>query len=328
MKLEIDAPRNKTVPSPNVTLTFCVDTSGSMKETAGVIDNSREVTRQEAVKQGMRLVISGAQKQIDSDIKSKIQIAIVGFGSSANVIYGPGELETSAQGRNKRYETIEQTIKNYVSEGSTNLHEGLDLAIQQIEKMHKSNPNAKHVFILLTDGDSNLTDTKIKNIREDFLKRKTVFYAIGIGKNHSNQVLRQLVDSRDNDKFKGHYIDAGNDLANIPKEVNNIFIEQLNSVYNFKLESNQEIAGQWSVGSERSGQKTPELDLGQLSSGKMVKYIKINSKYLKQPLDLNSVKFRLISTGPDGKRVSFPLPWKINSVINPAIAKEAKQKKE
>ncbi len=83
-KLSIGMEKDVFVP-PNVTLTFCVDTSGSMGDTNRSVEDKRE----KAVKEGVNLVFDSAQKVVETINGAQIKIGIIGFNGSVRTICKP-----------------------------------------------------------------------------------------------------------------------------------------------------------------------------------------------------------------------------------------------
>src|SRR5690606_26809930 len=117
-------------------LTFVIDVSGSMDR-----DN-----RLGLVKQSLQLLIDSLQP---SD-----QIAIVTYGSDAQVVLEPTSLEEQSD--------IEAVIDGLSTGGSTNAEEGLKLAYQLAER--QLSQDAINRVILCSDGVANLGETSAEGI--------------------------------------------------------------------------------------------------------------------------------------------------------------------
>ena len=349
------------VPPPKINLIFCIDTSNSMNlglekgdsreyEIVRVLgdgvaevrykdnpkqqrakttkkENEKVLTRADAVKQGTKAVLRRAQDLFKTEKDASVNIAIVTFATNIETICEPTKLTKSGSVMNGLIAKIDE----YKSDGSnTDMWTGLERAVQKLNEMVKSDRDAKHILILLTDGNdiANREDLNTET-REKLLGANALLYTIGIGKGHNDKLLKTLTSESNEDSFTGAYIDAGNDPKKIPQAISGIFDRAL-AAYKFRLESTKELAGHWIVNREKSKEASGKsvCELGDLLRGKMVKNIKIQSKHLKEgeTIDLSKVNFNLVYTDPKGKKGTIPLPWQVNPVMNQAIAKGTKIK--
>ena len=155
---------------PSVSLTFVIDTSGSM-----AMEN-----RLELVKQSLGL--------LTSRLRPDDSIAIVTFGSGAQVVLTP----TSAA----EPEAILTAINRLQSEGSTNAQAGLELGYDIALLGHR--PNAVDRVVFASDGVANAGLTDADSIlaridREVSAGIELVTVGVGMG-NFNDVLLEQLAD--------------------------------------------------------------------------------------------------------------------------------------
>ncbi len=307
-RLSIEIPKGKPSP-PNVTLTFCIDTSGSM---------SGEPEKE--VKKSVEKVLNSAQKIIATSKGAKIEIAIVGFDTSSKTICEPTKINS-----NKAVEDIKTSLKRLESGGGTDIIAGLKEATTKVEGMAKKNRGGVHTFILLTDGNVAVNQTYISDIHKRLAAANAQLFAIGIG-THKKEALKQIAP--ETGSFKGTYIDTTLGHDTIESAIARIYTQAIASFDKLVLRSSQLEAGTWSVNNTPSIEKNKQsqVELETLSEGeKLVKYIKIDPKKLKSPLDLSKVKFDLTFRDPRGRLGKLSLPWNPNTTIDPAIVNEFKQ---
>ncbi|MFT7670358.1 MAG: Ca-activated chloride channel family protein [Planctomycetota bacterium] len=156
-----------------LTLTFVIDTSGSM----------REGGRLELVKHSLRL--------LTAQLNAADSIAIVGFSSTSQVILPM----TSAQNR----ALIEESLYSLSPKGGTNAERGL---VMGYEVAHAAlTPGAHNRVILLSDGVANLGQTDQDRINADVRGRRDAgiyLNTIGVGmSNHNDTFLEQLANKGD-----------------------------------------------------------------------------------------------------------------------------------
>ncbi len=293
--LSIQIPEKQVIP-PNATVTLCIDTSGSMKG-----------PREQAVKEGLDLILDRAQQVIKEKKRSQIQISAVGFNDESSVLLKPTKLSL-----NGTIQKIRDTVKSYSSEGGTKILVGLHSAIDQLNEMTLSNPTGNHTLILLSDGDEAALSSSLKPIHQKLAKAQAHLYAIGIGENHNKETLLQI--AANDGKFTGTYIDASKGTHLITEAISSIFEEAL-APYNLQLNSTQLPPQSWSVNGKRI--QNNGIKLKPLSEGEGRQHIEIHTD-LAQPLDLRTVSLNLNYTAL-GKKGTISIPWNPNPIIDPAI---------
>ena len=178
---------------PPVSLTFVIDTSGSMS-----IDG-----RLETVKAALDLLVSR--------LRPDDSVAIVQFGTDASVVLNP---TTSAEPQ-----AIEQAISQLTPSGSTNAQAGLELGFQIAAQAHRAGASDRVVLasdgvanVGLTDADSLLADLD----REVASGMELISVGVGMG-NFNDALLEQLAD-----RGNGFYA-----YINDQTEANKVFGTQL-----------------------------------------------------------------------------------------------------
>lgn len=295
-KLKIKVPPAEKI-SPNVTLTFCIDQSGSMQE-----------KREEEVKRGVEAVLEDAKKVVRADPGAKISVAACGFNTQANLIAEPTEItQSSAQGLIDR-------VKAYKSNGGTTIVNGLEFAAGQVERLAKENPLAKHVLIVLSDGkDKGKKD--FKQIQQRLTAKKTQVFAIGIGEGHTKETMRDIAQNEKN------YIDTTKKGQSIEGAIQTIYATSLATFSDLRLECPLLPKETWSIGNTKNGKNG--IVLGSLSEKvAMEKLVTIDPKTLKEPLDLRKVVFKLVGVDPKGRKFAQWLDWNPHSIIDPEVFRE------
>lgn len=303
-KLQIEIPKELQAPI-NVTLTYCIDTSGSMKE-SGRID---------AVKTALTLVLKNAQTVVNESDGAKMRMTIVGFDSASRVILPITEVV-----KNGSVQTALNTVTSLTCDGLTNILKGLDQAVQQLTVMAKADQEASHTVILLTDGDSSVDKKQLESIHNRLAVVSANLFAIGIGKDHEQQTLKQIAG-------KGTYIDTTQNNPTIEDAIATIYKQARSSFQQLSLSTEQLDAGTWSVEGKSSvlKEKRSVCDLETLPAGETRKaYIKIHREKISSDLDLSTVKFTLAFTDPKGRKGTLSLPWNPTPFIRPQILKGAK----
>ncbi len=311
--LSIAIPETKVKP-PNVTLTFCIDTSSSM----------REEGREEAVKKGVNDVLTSAQKVVNALEGAKIEIAIVGFSSKPTTISNPTKIIRTTDGKMRSVEEIRTKLDSYRSSGTTDILAGLKLATTNLERMAKRNKDGVHALILLTDGEDTLDQKKIVPIHTRLAAARAQLFAIGIGACHKKETLRQIAPTTG--KFRGTYIDTTLGIETIESAISKIYGQAIAVFRNLVLRSPQLGVGTWSVLDNARSLTAGEsgCELGPLSGEKKrVHFIKIHGEKLPSPLDLSRVRFDLTFEDPRGRKGKLSLPWRPNTIIDPEIVSKA-----
>ncbi len=301
--LSIKIPKEE-YPPPNVTLTFCIDVSGSMDT----------VERGDEVKRALCSLLEDAQQVVDKSAEANISIAITAFTKTSRVIIPLEKLIS-----NKESQAIKHQLKHLQFSGGTNILEGLAGATEQLKTAARVNKTASHFIILLTDGENGLDEERLSSIQANIASTSAKLFAIGIGKKHSKDTLRKIAT---NGRFEGIYIDTTSGKDPIGSTISKIYNQAIASFYELELTSAQLGLNTWSV------IKTPSViengqskcKLGSLSEGEILnKSIVIHPDRLSAPLDLSTVKFSLNFKDPKGRQSQLSLPWNPTAIIDPTI---------
>jgi Ca-activated chloride channel homolog len=178
-----------------VSLTFVIDTSGSMEQGG----------RLEMVKDAMRILIKGLDR---GD-----HVSIVSFGSEAQVVLGPTPADDDGP--------ILDAIDRLTPGGSTNLEAGLKLGYELARKTMTENGIDR--IVLASDGVANVGLTDSASILETISRDaaagiELVSVGVGMG-NYNDALLEQLADKGD-----GFYA-----YINTTEEARKLFSEDLTS---------------------------------------------------------------------------------------------------
>jgi Ca-activated chloride channel family protein len=178
-----------------VSLTFVIDTSGSMEQGG----------RLEMVKDAMRILIKGLDR---TD-----HVSIVSFGSQAQVVLGPSPADDDG--------AILDAIDRLQPGGSTNLEAGLRLGYELARKTMTENGIDR--IVLASDGVANVGLTDPASILETISRDAAAgieLVSVGVGMGNYNDVLlEQLADKGD-----GFYA-----YINTNEEARKLFSEDLTS---------------------------------------------------------------------------------------------------
>jgi Mg-chelatase subunit ChlD len=304
-RLTIRVPKLERL-SPNVTLTFCIDTSGSMNG-----------ERLDAVKKGISQVLDKAQKVIDSIPGTKIQLAVIQFRNQAELVT---PFTSLSRGSRAALEAI--TTNALEASGSTAIICGLEKATEELEKIASQNPNTKHAVILLTDGEDNLPRT-ISSLQARLANLAVQLFAVGIGAEHKRETLQTLTQNT-----SGTYIDTTKGLETIESAISSIYAQVIATFPQFTLSTRDLESGSWSVLNSPIHEKGFILQATSEDTD-LVKYIKIDSSRLSQSVDLSNVTFTLTFVDNKKRAGSMTLPWLPNTLIDPKLinAAEAEDKK-
>lgn len=310
-KLSVAIPKEKWTP-PNVSLTFCIDLSGSMLG-----------EREAAVKEAVNKVLDSAQKVVNASKEAQIGIAIVGFNQEAKVITPAVKLLANDE---SSLEKIKQQVAAMHSDGGTKISHGLESATQELERMATENPASTPTLILLTDGQDTVYSQQLNSLHARFAAAKVNLYAIGIGQHHKETLQEIATDSSKG--FSGTYIDTTLGLDTIESAIAKIYNRALASYRDLVLSSPQLGENTWDlVGLPaphfvENGQQ--KLHLGHISEDKQFqRVIRIKTDQLRAPLELSSVIFELTYKDPKGCLGKLSMPWNPNTTIDPAIATAA-----
>ncbi len=308
-KLTIKIPKEKYTPL-DVTLSFCIDMSGSM--------NTDE--RAGGVKRALKVLLDNAQQAVTKSAEAKISIAITGFTDTSKIITPPTAL-TSTSGKSK--ETKKQ-VDALVFEGGTRILVGFEGAAKESENLAKANPLASHYVILLTDGKledhEEWDNKKLSSIQKRLAAISAKVFAVGIGEEHSKKVLNQIATGN---SFNGTYIDTAKGKDTIANTIAAIYNQAISSFQELELSSSL-AADTWSVNGKpsRTEKEQSNFSLGALEEGKtLTKHIVIHGNQLKDSLDLSTVFFSLTFKDPKGRKGELKLHWNPRAFVDPAIAK-------
>ncbi len=150
-----------------INVALVIDQSGSMQ-------SERKL---EKVKIAMRKFVQG--------LRPDDYISIIGYDNEARVI-----LEAQKVGE---VENLVNIIESISSGGSTNLHAGLIMGYEEVEK--NLNPKITNKVVLLTDGIVNMGETNPEKIVADsykFNKKGIGVSTIGVGSNLNFSLLQQI----------------------------------------------------------------------------------------------------------------------------------------
>jgi len=132
-------------------------------------------------------------------------VAVIGYDDNAEVVL-------PAQRVGER-DWIERTIRRLHPQGSTNLHGGLMLGFQEVDKHFDIRRNNR--VILLTDGIANRGVTDPKQIAQDALtynERGIYLSTIGLGLDFNDELLSQLARQG---KGAYHFIDSAQEMDKV-----------------------------------------------------------------------------------------------------------------
>jgi Mg-chelatase subunit ChlD len=305
--LTIKIPTANYTP-PNVTLTLCVDMSGSML----VEDRAGEVKRAVVV------LLVDAQEAVTRSAEAKISLAITGFRTESTIVTPATQLTAT----NGKSENIKKQVEALRFEGGTQLLVGFEGAVIEAEKLSKANPLASHFVVYLTDGNLEKhevwDDKKLFSLQKRLTSISAKVFAVGIGKEHSEKILKQIATGNG---FKGTYIDTSVDKNSIKHTIAAIYNQAIPTFQQLDLSSSLP-AGTWSVDHAISIaiKEQSKVSLGSLvEGGTLTKHIVIHGDKLKADLDLSTVFFNLTFKDPKGREGSRKLYWRYSPVVVTAI---------
>ena len=294
-QLSIQVPTQELLP-PNVTLVFCVDTSGSMKG-----------DREGQVKGGLNSILDAAVEEVARG--ASIKIGVVGFTNKARTICEPTSVTSESVAG------IKGAVGDYTSNGSTKIAVGLDAATTQLEAMARTTSSATHTFVVLTDGDEVLGESAVQGIHSRLAAIQARVFGIGIGAGHKKKTVKLIASD------KGDYIDTTEENVSIAGAISDVYEQAIADFTDLRLSSSLEV-GTWSVNGTASVESDGRsaCQLGNVSRGvqKELK-IQINTETLTSRLDLSQVSFTLHFKDADGREGTMSIPWKPNSIVDPAI---------
>lgn len=301
--LTIKIPKEKYMP-PNVTLTFCVDMSGSMQPDERIGE----------VKKALKTLIDNAQQVVSRPEEAKISLAITGFTDTSTLITPPTPL-TSTNGESEKVKKQVETLR---TNGGTNILNGLEGAVEELKKLAKANSEASHYVVLLTDGEDNsCNQTRLSEFQKEIASLSAKLFAVGIGKAHSKNVLRQIANCKD-----GTYIDTTAGKDTIATTIAAIYYQAISSFQELELSSSLP-ADTWSVNGtlSKAEKEQSKFVLGALEEGQtLTTHIVIHGNKLKNFLDLSKVFFNLTFKDPKGRKGQLQLDWNPTAFVDPVIA--------
>ncbi len=293
--LTLESPAGKALP-PDVTITFCIDRSGSM-----------EGDRENQVKEGVLKVLTDAKLRAEHG--ANFNIAIVGFASTALTISTPKNI--------KSFDEIKKELECYKSSGGTSILAGLEEATNQLQTMAKVNQKATHIMILLTDGECNVVPAQVSPILTKLAAVNAQLFAIGIGE-YKEATLQTIAPNK--------YLDTTKGTHTIVTAISQIYNHVIAQYSDIKLSTTQLKAGTWSVNRALSVARNghSECDLGILTEGKRIEqFIQIHGEKLDSDLPLSTVKFDLSYKDPRGIPGQMTLRWRPDTTVKHALCKRA-----
>ena len=140
---QANASRPVTDGENEVLVLAILDTSGSMDESATNVQSQEtlDFSRLDLVKHSMKTVASML------NLKDNTYMGIIGFNSYANRLMRPTLMNGVGLGM------ANQAIDALYAGGSTNIWDGLRLALEDIQIIRKNKPKIRVEMILLTDGE-------------------------------------------------------------------------------------------------------------------------------------------------------------------------------
>jgi Mg-chelatase subunit ChlD len=313
--LSIKNPQKKHV-LPNVNLMFCIDTSASM--------GNGKYSHAYAVKKAVNSVLTKAQQEVDKTAGANIEITLIRFDKSAEVIFPATRITPTPQGASMSgvARSIKQKLEQLKSEGDdTNILLGLERSVEEVEKMARKNPHGSHLLIFLTDGeDKNVNAKALKSIHDRLTVVQAKLFVIGIGAEHSKDTLLQIAAPQ---TFKGVYIDTTSGMETIQSAISKVYEQAVASFHHLELTAPQLAPGTWEVLPTPIMREEGEekCKLGSLSEeATLVKAIKIHGHKLKSPLDLSTVRFNLTFIDPKGRRGTLALHWNPDTTLDNEVA--------
>jgi Mg-chelatase subunit ChlD len=301
----------QTNTPPNVTVTFCVDMSYSMQpeERAG------------AVKKALIDVLDNAQQEVNKSTEAQISIAFIRFRSKLIEITDPIAL---THNDNSKSEKIKKKVEDLEFDGYTQILVGFEGAATESEKLARANPLAHHYVLFLTDGklenNERWNNQKLFSIQNRLTAISAKVFAIGIGKEHSGAILREIAT---NNGFNGTYINTTVDKDSIKNTIAAIYKQAISSFQDLELSSSLP-AGTWSADHSLSvgGNEQSKVPLGSLAEGKtLTKQIVIHGHKLPDDLDLSTVFFNFTCTDPKGRKGRRKIHWETSPKVVSAIEK-------
>lgn len=300
-RLQIKIPKAKRA-APNVSLTFCIDVSQSM-------DPDERIG---AVKRALTRVLESAKKVVGQQKGAKINFAVCIFNDKASTTTPVTSISSSTN--------VQQQVDGLKCNGSTSIIAGLTQAAELLKQQAKTNGQAAHTVVLLSDGEDSIDQSKLTPIQKIFSSHSARLFAIGIGAAHKKATLQSIA-------AKGTYIDttAG---QTIEGAIAAIYEQAIATFQELKLSTTGLAAGSWSAGRVRSvalKEGGSYCDLGSLSeeqSQDLTVGIDVNA--VKETFDLSTLSFSLTFRDPQGRQGRIHLPWNPNTLIIPRVVSSAR----
>lgn len=315
--LRIAVPKAQ-VRATNAALTFCIDTSGSM----------RDERRLEIIQEALGAILEHAQGVVNKSSEARIGISIVKFENASEVVTPFSRVESS-QGK-KPEETEVSKIKGKIQGlkpgGGTDILAGLDKAVEELTKTARSYPQSSHTLVLLTDGGSGIDSKRLAAVHQRLMSNNARLFAIGIGNSHEKDKMKQIVGD-EKSAFRGEYFDTTQPGVTIEGSINMIYQQAIASFKGLTLTSPQLPQGRWTIANATrtivNGQQE-RFDLGSQDEGTVIsRGIRIHSEQLPAPVDLSEVMFNISFIDPRGRRGTLTLPWGPTTNIDPQLLREA-----
>lgn len=153
---------------------------------------------------------NAATSFIDNLVPGSDRVGYVSYSTSASL----------ATGLSASFSTTKTKIQSTVASGNTNIGGALKTAYQEI--YNNGRDDVKHVIILLTDGETNISDVKTLTPNQYAISRSniakldgTIIYSIGLG----NSVDANLLKSVATLPSYFYHSPTGEDLTNIYMEI-------------------------------------------------------------------------------------------------------------
>lgn len=291
--LQISVPKTEKKP-PNVNISFCIDTSGSMQG-----------DREGSVKAGVNRVIDNA-RGVMKVAGARIDMGAIGFNNKAHKISDPTSITKESDAG------LKGRVDDYDSAGGTSIVAGINGSIQQLKEMAKANKTGKNVLILLSDGQDNVSSGSVDKIRRQLGSVNGEIFAIGIGDSHNKTTLQEIAG-------EANYIDTTQGVS-IEDAITRMYEVAIAKFSEMKLQLHGVPGNKWLMGQTTSNAES-KVDLGALTEedAGLRARVKIDSKSLDTDLDLRRVELELTYRDPRGIPGRIRLPWGPDTIIRPDV---------
>jgi Mg-chelatase subunit ChlD len=306
-QLAVKIPKlERTLPA-NVMLTFCIDTSDSMKQHGriGVLKDAF-----------LNTILPQAEQQIATVQGTKIGLNLFVFDSYATQILTPTDVAS------RENAPIRKVIDRISCGGMTQILSSLRTVVDSVKQ--STQKGVSQVVVLLTDGEDNPDEDKCMIIQQKLASMKAPFFAVGIGAEHNQVLLQQMVTSRENG-FRGTYINAEKGGEAIREAMVKIYQQTVRFSSAMTLTAENLDPKLVKVdGRTCSGTKGRlSHPLGTLSCEETLnKRIEIDVEEVKkqnQQIDLSKVTFQLEFTDFEGQLAKHSIEWSPNTIIDSAL---------